>query len=97
MKVVVAGGSGSLGTRISADLSARGHDVVVLARRPVASSTVRQVFWDGRLLLRIGALVLRTDPGLGLTGRHATSKVLRENGFAFQFGTIDAALTELLG
>ena len=50
-----------------------------------------------RALLRIGAVVLRTDPELGLTGRHATSKVLRENGFAFQFGTIDAALTELLG
>lgn len=47
-------------------------------------------------LLRIGAVVLRSDPALGLTGRHATSKVLRENGFAYQFPTIDAALTELL-
>lgn len=48
MKVVIAGGSGSLGRRISADLSARGHQVVVLARRPDASSAVRQVVWDGR-------------------------------------------------
>jgi NAD dependent epimerase/dehydratase family enzyme len=48
VKVVIAGGSGSLGRRISADLSARGHQVVVLARRPDASSAVRQVLWDGR-------------------------------------------------
>ncbi|MDT5124779.1 MAG: uncharacterized protein QOG79_4302 [Mycobacterium sp.] len=32
-----------------------------------------------------------------LTGRHATSKVLRENGFDWQFATLDAALTDLVG
>jgi NAD dependent epimerase/dehydratase family enzyme len=48
VKVVLAGGSGSLGRRISADLSARGHQVVVLSRQPDASSAVRQVLWDGR-------------------------------------------------
>ena len=47
-------------------------------------------------LLRIGAVLLRSDPALGLTGRHVTSTVLRENGFTYQFPTIDAALTELL-
>jgi uncharacterized protein (TIGR01777 family) len=48
-------------------------------------------------LLRIGAVVLRSDPALGMTGRHATSKVLRERGFAYQLATLDAALSELLG
>jgi NAD dependent epimerase/dehydratase family enzyme len=48
-------------------------------------------------LLRIGAVVLRSDPALGLTGRYATSKVLRDRGFAYQFATLDAALAELLG
>jgi uncharacterized protein len=48
-------------------------------------------------LLRIGAVALRSDPALGQTGRHATSKVLRESGFAYRFATLDAALTELLG
>ncbi|MBV9720794.1 MAG: DUF1731 domain-containing protein [Mycobacterium sp.] len=47
-------------------------------------------------LLKFGALGLRTDPALGLTGRHATSKVLLHNGFRFQFPTLDAALAELL-
>ncbi|MGK2879380.1 MAG: epimerase [Mycobacterium sp.] len=47
-------------------------------------------------LLRLGAVALRTDPALGLTGRHATSNVLRESNFTFQFATLDAALADLL-
>ena len=47
-------------------------------------------------LLRLGAIVLRSDPALGLTGRHAMSNVLRDNGFTFQFPTLDAALADLL-
>ncbi|MDT5325965.1 MAG: uncharacterized protein QOF25_3117 [Mycobacterium sp.] len=41
-------------------------------------------------------MLLRSDPALGLTGRHATSKTLRETGFDFQFATLDAALTDLI-
>ncbi|PQM44306.1 hypothetical protein C1Y40_05536 [Mycobacterium talmoniae] len=41
-------------------------------------------------------MLLRTDPALGLTGRHATSTVLRDAGFAFQFPTLEAALADLL-
>ncbi|OHU93353.1 epimerase [Mycobacterium talmoniae] len=47
-------------------------------------------------LLAVGAMLLRTDPALGLTGRHATSTVLRDAGFAFQFPTLEAALADLL-
>ena len=48
MKIVVAGGSGALGRRISADLAGRGHDVVVLTRAPGPEAAVRQVAWDGK-------------------------------------------------
>ncbi|WP_405178283.1 DUF1731 domain-containing protein [Nocardia sp. NBC_01377] len=47
-------------------------------------------------LLSVGAVFLRTDPALGLTGRHATSQVLRDAGFTFRFPTLDDALTDLL-
>ena len=47
MKVVLAGGSGSLGRRLAADLSPRGHEVVVLTRSPQPASPHRQVAWDG--------------------------------------------------
>jgi uncharacterized protein (TIGR01777 family) len=49
------------------------------------------------VLLKVGAIVLRTDAALALTGRRATSKVLRENGFAFSYSTLDEALTDLIG
>jgi uncharacterized protein (TIGR01777 family) len=48
MKIVIAGGSGTLGQRISADLSSKGDDIVVLTRSPRDSLAFRQVAWDGR-------------------------------------------------
>ena len=47
MKIVIAGGSGTLGRRISADLSRAGHDVVVLTRAPRPNAPFREVAWDG--------------------------------------------------
>ncbi|WP_127480689.1 TIGR01777 family oxidoreductase [Nocardioides pantholopis] len=47
MKIVLAGGSGALGRRLSERLRRNGHEVVVLTRR-VRPGPVRQVEWDGR-------------------------------------------------
>jgi NAD dependent epimerase/dehydratase family enzyme len=47
--------------------------------------------------VRAGSVVLRTDPLLGLTGRHCTSAVLAEAGFKFEHPTLDSALADLLG
>jgi len=47
VKVVLAGGAGSLGRRIAADLAARGDEVVVLSRSPSSGGPGRQVRWDG--------------------------------------------------
>ncbi|MBF4999701.1 DUF1731 domain-containing protein [Nocardia sp. BSTN01] len=57
--------------------------------RPPAPSTPAPI-------LKLGAIVLRTDAALGLTGRHATSEVLRRSGFRFRYPTLDDALTDLL-
>jgi uncharacterized protein (TIGR01777 family) len=48
VKVVIAGGTGALGRRLSDDLADRGHDVVVLTRRARPGGRFRQVEWDGR-------------------------------------------------
>ncbi len=48
MKVVLAGGSGSLGRRLVPALRRAGHEPVVLTRTPKSDSEVRQVRWDGR-------------------------------------------------
>jgi uncharacterized protein (TIGR01777 family) len=58
-------------------------------RRPAAPPTPA-------VAVRVGALLLRTDPALALTGRRAVPAVLERSGFAFQHPTLDGALTELL-
>jgi len=48
VKVVIAGGTGSLGRRVADDLEARDNEVVVLTRSRRHDITHRQVEWDGR-------------------------------------------------
>ncbi|GGD37581.1 NAD-dependent epimerase [Microbacterium faecale] len=47
-------------------------------------------------VLRLASIGLRTDPLLALTGRHTTSSVLAERGFAFRYPTLESALADLL-
>ncbi|WP_024802178.1 DUF1731 domain-containing protein [Nocardia sp. BMG51109] len=58
-------------------------------RRPPALPTPIPV-------LKLGAALLRTDPALGYTGRHATSEVLPHTGFRFRYPSLDEALADLL-
>ncbi|MBF6340404.1 DUF1731 domain-containing protein [Nocardia abscessus] len=60
-----------------------------LLHRPPAPPTPK-------FLLSLGAVLLRSDPALGLTGRHATSEVLQKAGFTFRYPTLDKALADLL-
>lgn len=46
-------------------------------------------------LLKLGAAALRSDPALGLTGRHATSRRLFQAGFTFEYPELDAALAAI--
>lgn len=48
-------------------------------------------------LLTVGAVGLRSDPALALTGRHCTSTVLEQAGFTFAHPDIDSALGEIYG
>jgi NAD dependent epimerase/dehydratase family enzyme len=47
-------------------------------------------------LVRLGALVLRTDPALALTGRRCVPTRLQERGFPFEYPELRAALADLL-
>jgi uncharacterized protein (TIGR01777 family) len=47
VKVVLAGGTGTLGRRLADDFVARGHDVVVLTRTPDPHAPHRHVAWNG--------------------------------------------------
>src|SRR5918994_2934777 len=48
MKVVIAGGAGSLGRRLADDCARRGDEVTILTRAPRDGIAHRQVTWDGR-------------------------------------------------
>jgi len=48
------------------------------------------------LLVRVGAVLLRTDPSLALLGRRAVPTRLAGAGFTFRHPTIDGALDDLL-
>jgi hypothetical protein len=48
MKVVIAGGTGSVGRRLADDFASRGDDVTILTRSPRPEIDHRQVRWDGR-------------------------------------------------
>ncbi|WP_157252987.1 epimerase [Nonomuraea typhae] len=58
MKYVLAGGTGALGRSLSADLAARGHDVVILTRRPDGGGPYRRIGWDGDLTAELAGSVL---------------------------------------
>jgi uncharacterized protein len=48
MRLVIAGGTGSLGRRVARHFIERGADVVILTRSPRADGPGRPVIWDGR-------------------------------------------------
>ncbi|MCC5952992.1 MAG: NAD-dependent epimerase/dehydratase family protein, partial [Acidimicrobiia bacterium] len=48
MKVVIAGGAGSLGRRVADDFAQRDYEVVILTRSTRPDIGHRQVEWDGR-------------------------------------------------
>ncbi|MEV0587623.1 TIGR01777 family oxidoreductase [Nonomuraea sp. NPDC050310] len=59
MKFVLAGGTGALGRSLSKDLTAHGHEVVVVSRRPDGRGPYRTIGWDrAGLAEELGGAVL---------------------------------------
>ncbi|HVT78170.1 MAG TPA: TIGR01777 family oxidoreductase [Acidimicrobiales bacterium] len=63
MKVVLAGGTGSLGRRVADHLAAGGHDIVILTRSPRPDIVYRQVRWDERWMPELQDAVLMNLAG----------------------------------
>ncbi|MGV9238968.1 NAD-dependent epimerase/dehydratase family protein, partial [Streptomyces nigra] len=66
MKIVIPGGTGQVGTMLNRALSAAGHEVVVLTRRPVRAG---EVGWDGTTLGPWAAEIDGSDVVVNLAGR----------------------------
>ena len=71
MHILLAGGSGLIGTALTRKLLADNHTVTILSRNPDAhsgSQGVRFVRWDGRSAAGWGSLVNETDAIVNLAG-----------------------------
>jgi uncharacterized protein len=66
MKVLIAGGSGFMGTALAKSLRANGHEVWTLTRRPVLRAD--QIRWDGRTTEGWGPRVAGIDAVVNATG-----------------------------
>lgn len=71
----------------------RNKEMMELLRTQVAPGPLKRFgLPTPKPILTLGAVVLRTDPALGTTGRHVTSRVLADAGFDFKYPEFAQAL-----
>lgn len=79
MKIVIAGGTGRLGTELAGALRSAGHDVIVLARRPAASQSFCEVAWDGKTVGAWACELDGADAVINLAGRSVNCRYTKEH------------------
>ena len=77
MKVILAGGSGQVGTLLCRALAADGHQVVILSRKPAAAW--KTVPWDAQNLGSWISEVDGADAVINLAGRSVNCRYTAEN------------------
>jgi hypothetical protein len=78
-RIVMPGGTGFLGQSLAAHLTERGHQVVVLTRKPKPDARFPEVAWDGRT---VGAWQAQVDGALAVinfTGKSVNCRYTPEN------------------
>ncbi|WP_340383980.1 DUF1731 domain-containing protein [Streptomyces sp. SS7] len=88
MKFVVPGGTGQVGNVVRRALTAAGHEVVVLSRRP---SGPGEVPWDGRTRGAWSEEIDGSDVVLNLAGRSVSCRYTPENLKAMMDSRVDSA------
>ncbi len=80
MRVLIAGGSGLIGSRLTAMLAANGDSVTILSRNPGRvigmPSGVRVMQWDGRTIQPWAKEIENTDAVINLTGENISGEGL---------------------
>ncbi|WP_037604378.1 TIGR01777 family oxidoreductase [Streptacidiphilus rugosus] len=89
MKIVLAGGTGQVGGILDRALTAAGHEVPVLTRRPTRP---HELFWDGRTLGPwADAAVDGADAVVNLAGRSVSCRYTAANLRAMMDSRVDSA------
>ncbi|KUL28058.1 TIGR01777 family oxidoreductase [Streptomyces regalis] len=76
MKIVIPGGTGQVGAVLNRALTAAGHEVVVLTRRPARDG---EVHWDGETLGPWAAAIDGSDVVINLAGRSVSCRYTAPN------------------
>jgi uncharacterized protein (TIGR01777 family) len=76
MKIVIPGGTGQVGTVLNRALTAAGHDVLVLTRRPTRDG---ETHWDGETLGPWAAEIDGSDIVINLAGRSVSCRYTPAN------------------
>ncbi|MFG2086925.1 MULTISPECIES: TIGR01777 family oxidoreductase [unclassified Spirillospora] len=92
MKIVIPGGTGQVGTILDRALTAAGHEVVVVTRRPVRE---REVGWDGRTLGPWAEVIDGSDVVINLAGRSVSCRYTPANLQAMMDSRVQS--TEVVG
>ncbi|MFC5218382.1 TIGR01777 family oxidoreductase [Streptomyces coerulescens] len=92
MKIVIPGGTGQVGTILNRALSAAGHEVIVLTRRPRRE---REVEWDGRTWGPWAGEIDGSDVVINLAGRSVSCRYTRTNLRAMMDSRVHS--TEIVG
>ncbi|MGW2613429.1 TIGR01777 family oxidoreductase [Streptomyces sp. NPDC001500] len=88
MKIVLPGGTGQVGTVLRRALTAAGHEVVVLSRRPTGRG---EVAWDGRTLGSWTEAVDGSDVVVNLAGRSVSCRYTPANLKEMMDSRVDSA------
>ncbi|MFE7979124.1 DUF1731 domain-containing protein [Streptomyces shenzhenensis] len=88
MKYVIPGGTGQVGTILNRALTAAGHEVVVLTRRPAGPG---EVPWDGRTLGPWAEEIDGSDVVINLAGRSVSCRYTSEHLRDMMASRVDSA------
>ncbi|WP_330172138.1 DUF1731 domain-containing protein [Streptomyces sp. NBC_01498] len=88
MKVVLPGGTGQVGAILDRALTAAGHEVTVVTRRPVRA---HEIGWDGATLGSWAAALDGCDVVINLAGRSVSCRYTPENLRAMMDSRVDSA------
>ena len=87
MRVVIPGGSGQVGRILERALTAAGHEVVILSRRPRGPGVLA---WDGRTLGSWASVIDGAGAVVNLTGRSVNCRYTRANLEAMMASRVDS-------
>jgi len=90
-RIILAGGSGFLGTALARKFTSRGDDIIVLTRSPEERNDgVREVAWDAKNLGDWVALVDGADVVINLNGRSVDCRYTERNRQAIISSRVDS-------